>query len=129
MAPKQCDFGQFLHDLVIMPELRQLFKAHSVSLSYAWDLASSQQALPLKKHNASSQSLSFTQRQRNKVSKPHSNTAVGQKHMCLPNSLRNDKILHYSLNFICEIIQRVRKFEMDYINLSRANFECLRFKP
>lgn len=44
MAPKQCDCGQFLHDPVIMPELRQLFKAHSVTLSYAWYLASGQQA-------------------------------------------------------------------------------------
>lgn len=47
MAPKQRDCGQFLHDLVIVPELRQLFKAHSVTSRYAWDLASSQHGIGL----------------------------------------------------------------------------------
>lgn len=44
---KQCEWGRFLHHLVTLPGPRLLFKAHSVTLSYAWYLEPGQQALPL----------------------------------------------------------------------------------
>lgn len=46
MAPwSQCDCGLFC--MIIMAELQQLFEGHSVTLSYVWHLAASQQALHL----------------------------------------------------------------------------------
>lgn len=44
---KQCEWGRFLHHLVTLPGPRLLFKAHSVTLSYAWYLELGQQASPL----------------------------------------------------------------------------------
>lgn len=44
---KQCEWGRFLHHLVTLPGPRLLFKAHSVTLSYAWYLEPGQQASPL----------------------------------------------------------------------------------
>lgn len=44
---KQCDRGRFPHHLVTLPGPCLLFKAHSVTLSYAWYLEPGQQASPL----------------------------------------------------------------------------------
>lgn len=63
-GPKTVDCGLFLHHLVDVPDLWQLVVGHSVTLSYVWHLACSKQASPLKKYNASSQSLSLLWRQR-----------------------------------------------------------------
>lgn len=95
-----------------MLKLQQLFEGHSVTLSYAWHLASREKALPLKKYNASSQSLGLY---RDNAAEPGN-----------PVSLRRDRnSLSTQLFSGLDHTMGLSQLEMcaDSISLSHASFE------
>lgn len=96
---KQCESGCFLHHLVTLPGLCLLFKAHSVTLSYAWYLEPGQQASPLwkKLHPPPSPSLGHG----GKVTEGPG----GWEEATIAAYVPFKRLMEWKLSFACQVIK------------------------